>query len=422
MQNNTLKLLIKFPTRGRPEKFFSVLDQYIEKANDLSKIAFLISMDADDSTMNNNIIISRLESYKNKIKIVYFFGQSKSKIQAVNADMEKVQGWDIVLLASDDMVPVVKGYDHVIRSDMNEYFRDTDGVLWYADGGQSNINTLSIIGKAFYNRFGYIYNPEYVSLWCDNEFTDVSRILKRTYKSDKIIIEHQHPVYQKTEYDELYMKNESYYNVDKETYMRRSAKNFDLDMKTPIFSILTPSVPERSSNIEKLYKKLASQIGNKNIEHITLIDNKKRSIGAKREDLVSLARGKYLAFVDDDDDISDDYVDSIIEATNHSPDVITFKQSCYVNKNPVSIINFSLKNKVNEEYFPNIIINRMPFHVCAWKTELAQKYKFSDKNYSEDWFWAEQLIKEAKTEYHIDKILHSYIYNDDKTTTHISKQ
>ena len=140
--HNNLKLLIKFPTRGRPEKFFNVLNQYIQMASNPSKIAFLISLDDDDSSMNNLIIRSRMDSYKEKYKIAYFFGNSKTKMQAINADMDKIDGWDIVLLASDDMIPITKGYDDIIRKDMNEYFRDMDGVLWYSDGGQNNINTL----------------------------------------------------------------------------------------------------------------------------------------------------------------------------------------------------------------------------------------------------------------------------------------
>jgi Glycosyl transferase family 2 len=418
MMHSHLKLLIKFPTRGRPEKFFNVLDQYIEKASDLSKVAFLISLDEDDSSMNNLIIKSRLDSYKQRCKLAYLFGNSKTKIQAINADMEKIDGWSIVLLASDDMVPIIKGYDDIIRSDMNEYFRDTDGVLWYNDGGQNNINTLCILGKKYYERFNYIYHPAYVSLWCDNEFTDVSVKLKKVHKSEKVIIEHQHPVYQKTNYDELYIRNESYFNIDKQTYEKRREINFDLDLNQPLLSILTPSVPERiDSHLKKLIDKLKKQIGNKNVEHLIFIDNRKRSIGAKRETLVQMANGKYMAFVDDDDDISNDYIDSLLEGIKHNPDVVTFKQYCHVNDNEVSVINFSLKNKTNEEYYPGGYINRVPFHVCAWKSELGKKYAFSDKNYSEDWFWAEQLAKEAKTEYHIDKVIHTYIYNDNVTTT-----
>jgi hypothetical protein len=418
-----MKILIKFPTRGRPDKFFAVLERYIAMADDVYKIAFLVSADEDDSTMNNPLVIEKMEKVKKKYKLTYYFGHSKTKIQAVNTDMNKVSGWDVVLLASDDMIPVFKGYDSIIRDDMKEYFRDTDGVLWYNDGGQNNINTLCILGKKYYDRFNYIYHPDYISLWCDNEFTDVSRILNRVYKSDKLIIEHQHPVYQKTEYDELYVKNESYYNVDHETYDKRSARGFDLDLNQPVLSILTPSVPERiDSHLKTLLEKIKKQIGDKPVEHLVFLDNKKRSIGYKREALVEIAKGKYMAFVDDDDDISDDYVDSLLEGAKSNADVITFRQTCLVNDNLPSVINFSLKNTVNQEYFPNMIIQRMPFHVCAWRSEIAKRHKFTDKNYSEDWFWSQQLIKDAKTEHHIDKIIHTYIYNDNVTTTPISKQ
>lgn len=223
------KLLIKFPTRGRPEKFFQVLNKYIENAKNLSKVAFVISMDNNDLDMNNIQIKTKLDTLSKTVKIVYFYGNNKSKIEAVNADMEKVAGWDIVLLASDDMIPVVEGYDNIIRTHMKEYFEDTDGCLWYSDGGQNNICTMSILGKKYYDRFGYIYNPEYKSLWCDNEHTDVMKQLKKVSKLDQVIIEHQHPVYQKTNYDELYFRNESYFNLDRQVYERRKSKNFDLD-------------------------------------------------------------------------------------------------------------------------------------------------------------------------------------------------
>jgi FkbM family methyltransferase len=227
MKSN-LKLLIKFPTRGRPEKFFSVLDKYIEMSENISKTAFLISMDSDDSSMNNPSIIDILEGYRSKIKLAYFFGDSKTKIQACNADIDKTTGWDIIMLASDDMIPVVRGYDQIIRNDMYENFKNTDGVLWYNDGGQNSINTLSILGRKYYNRFGFIYNPEYISLWCDNEFTDISIKLGKMYRSKDMIIEHQHPAYEKTNFDQLYVRNESYFNIDKETYIKRSERNFDL--------------------------------------------------------------------------------------------------------------------------------------------------------------------------------------------------
>jgi hypothetical protein len=311
------------------------------------------------------------------------------------------------------MIPISDGYDETIRKDMNDNFPDTDGVLWYHDGAQENLNTLCILGQKYYKRFNYIYHPSYISLWCDNEFTDVSLYLKRVYKSTKTIIEHQHPAWQKTAFDELYSRNESYYSLDQVTYNKRSSNNFDLNQ--PLLSILTPSIPERlESHLKKLMEELKTQIGNFNVEHLIFLDNKKRSIGFKREALVKMAKGKYMTFVDDDDEISKDYVSSLLEVINTDTDVdvITFKQKCLVNNNEPSVINFSLKNLTNEAYLPGSVVNRVPFHVCAWKTSLGQKYNFKDSNWGEDWFWVEQLIGEAKTEYHIDKILHTYVYND----------
>ena len=222
-----MNFLIKFPTRERKTKFFSVLDTYIKKAKNVKKIGFLITLDLDDSTMNTESVREQLESYKKDgIKIAYFYGNSKTKVEAINSNMDRVPDWDIVLLASDDMIPVEDGYDEIIRQDMLEHFSDTDGVLWYSDAGQNRINTLCILGKKYFDRFGYIYHPDYISLWCDNEFTDVSVKLNKVYKSDKVLIEHAHPVYNKCQYDYLYARNESYKDIDKATYEKRKKNNF----------------------------------------------------------------------------------------------------------------------------------------------------------------------------------------------------
>jgi hypothetical protein len=222
-----MNLLIKFPTRERKEKFFSVLDNYINLASNIKKLGFIITLDLDDITMNNDQVKEKFESYKkNGIKLAYHYENNKTKIQAVNANINYILGWDILLLASDDMIPIEKGYDEIIRKDMTKNFPDTDGVLWYNDGGQNRINTLCILGKRYFDRFGYIYHPEYNSLWCDNEFTEVSLSLNRVYKSDKVIIEHAHPVYNKSSYDYLYIRNENYKDIDRLIYEKRKAKNY----------------------------------------------------------------------------------------------------------------------------------------------------------------------------------------------------
>jgi hypothetical protein len=186
-----MRLLIKFPTRNRKSKFFNVLEQYQTLCEDIENTFFLITLDNDDEEMNSPEVVNIFSTFKN---IKYVYGDSTSKIHAINRDLETENEWDIVLLASDDMTPKVKGYDNIIRNKMKEHYPDTDGILWFNDGHQgTTLNTLSILGKKYYERFNYIYYPEYKSMWSDNEFMLVGNILEKQTYFDEVIIEHEHP-------------------------------------------------------------------------------------------------------------------------------------------------------------------------------------------------------------------------------------
>ena len=219
-----MRFLCKFPSRSRPGRFLEVFNLYRSYLSGNHEMKFLLSFDEDDITMNNPHMRQMLDSFGEGIH--YYFGNSQSKIQAVNADMEKAPDFDVLLLASDDMVPVQKGYDDIIAKDMEEHFPDLDGVLHYNDGlrGQQ-LNTLCIMGKPYYDRFGYIYHPDYTSVFCDNEFTEVSRMLGKAVYIDNIIIHHR---WMEQGRDALYQRNEDsfLYYKDNLVFGRRKTNGF----------------------------------------------------------------------------------------------------------------------------------------------------------------------------------------------------
>ena len=108
-----MKLLIKFPTRNRPNKFFKALDTYVNFLDDPTT-QIIVTCDNNDSTMTEAYVKEVVEQYNN-VRMCY--GDSKTKIEAVNADLNDVE-FDILLLASDDMIPKVKGYDTIIKNKM----------------------------------------------------------------------------------------------------------------------------------------------------------------------------------------------------------------------------------------------------------------------------------------------------------------
>ena len=219
-----MKLVIKFPTRNRPEKFLYAITKYINLLDDKTT-PIIVTCDNDDETMKESYVIDYINQSTN-IRMCY--GDSKTKIEAVNANLDDVE-FDIVLLASDDMIPIVKGFDTIIRNKMQEHYPDTDGVLWFNDGYQGNkLNTLCILGKKYYDRFGYIYNPEYKSVYCDNEFMDVANILgKQTYFND-VIIQHKHPDWGWGARDEIHTLNSRNVGTDMNTYAKNKKRNFGL--------------------------------------------------------------------------------------------------------------------------------------------------------------------------------------------------
>lgn len=225
MASESLKLLVKFPTRQRPERFFNTLDRYYKYLSGKHPVQFVISCDEDDGSMNNAAVRTRLQTYPG---LICYFGKSRSKVEAINRDMDKHGDYDILLLASDDMIPEEQEYDDIIVNAFREYFPDLDGVLWFNDGYVGrNLNTLSILGKKYYDRFGYIYHPDYTSLYCDNEFMEVAAKLNRQVYIDRVIIKHDHFYWNKgVVRDALYNRNESYYRIDRKVYQSRKARDF----------------------------------------------------------------------------------------------------------------------------------------------------------------------------------------------------
>lgn len=201
-----------------------------------------------------------------------------------------------------------------------------------------------------------------------------------------------------------------------------------------MLSILIPCLPEiRSASINALYETLDRQrspytaampFGCVEI----VVDNRPHffnggpSIGKKREALVKRATGRYCAFIDDDDIPAPNYIATLMMLCQKNADVCTFR-SLYKLADYWGIVNHSLKNTENEQATPEGIIQRPPWHICAVRTEYAQRYDFQDINNAEDWLWMQQVLTHCKTEAHTKRIIYQYNHGPhseaDKITNHV---
>jgi hypothetical protein len=222
-----MKLLCKVTSRSRPSELIKCIDSYINLADNPNELIWLFTFDEVDLKYNTQLFIQML--HKKIYTPVIVFGNSKSKIDAINRDVNDCHlNWDILVNISDDQLAERKGWDTIIKDAMPEHL---DASLWFNDGWQDRINTMEIVGREYYNRFKYIYHPEYKSFYCDNEATEVAIQLGKCIKSKECIIRHYHYACTNSTHmkkDETYIKAEQHWNYDKELYKQRKAINYGL--------------------------------------------------------------------------------------------------------------------------------------------------------------------------------------------------
>jgi hypothetical protein len=157
------------------------------------------------------------------------------------------------------------------------------------------------------------------------------------------------------------------------------------------------------------------------VEVIGLLDNKRRSVGEKRSELLRMAQAPYLTFIDDDDDIAPDYISSILPVLDQNPDVVVFDCITTVNNRERTYSQYSKQYDYVQWPDPSgeytYQWRGLPAHTMVWKSEIAKKHVYDDKNYGEDVSWVKRAVKDIVTEVRIDKILYYYNFNDATTET-----
>lgn len=187
---------------------------------------------------------------------------------------------------------------------------------------------------------------------------------------------------------------------------------------TPKLSILIPTMPGRERFFDRLMSELNRQIhpGGKryDVEIVYSIGDKSVSVGKRRNELMDLAKGEYICFIDDDDRIADNYIDLVMTGIATSPDCCSLNGIIITDgKDPKPFIH---SIDYNEFFERDGIYYRCPNHLNTIRTELARQCPFPDWQRSEDSNFAFQLRDKGllKVEYKIPETLYFYDFISDK--------
>lgn len=184
-------------------------------------------------------------------------------------------------------------------------------------------------------------------------------------------------------------------------------------------SILIPTVPERAEKLKALNTELYDQatrtiavhemLGQVEVlkDDRLLFMNGGPSIGAKRDALVKRASGKYLVFLDDDEEVSPNYIETLLRLCLQDQDICTFRAMAKL-QNFWALIDMRLMYKVNDQISPDYTVRRPPWHICPVRSVYAKSFEFKDINNAEDFEWMERVLSCCTSEAHTDQILFCY--------------
>lgn len=174
-------------------------------------------------------------------------------------------------------------------------------------------------------------------------------------------------------------------------------------------SILIPSLQERSERLERLKDELNNQVGKKNVEVLSVVDNRQLSVGQKRNMLLIQSTGEYVSFVDDDDAVSKDYVEKMLSAVSQNPDCSSFTGEIVFSDGYSRPFIHSLRYDKWIDDHEAKVYYRPPNHLNAIKREHAIKVGFPSINIGEDRAFSMGVLPLLKKEAWIEGVVYRYL-------------
>lgn len=179
-----------------------------------------------------------------------------------------------------------------------------------------------------------------------------------------------------------------------------------------LLTVAIPTTHDRQVLFDKLVDKISGLTeGMDDVQIIYAVDNYELSIGAKRNQLLNHAKGKYFVMVDSDDDIHDDYFSLVMPQLSKEPDCIGYYELI------VGAQVRKVKHSITCKQWTDTPLQRTPFYKTPIRTDIAKAIGFEDKRYGEDHVFAKAIYPLLRKEIFIDEAL--YIYNQPKPMSEV---
>ncbi len=178
-----------------------------------------------------------------------------------------------------------------------------------------------------------------------------------------------------------------------------------------ILSILICSLESRKEKLALLLQNLNAQ-ATEEVEILLNIDNKQKTTGQKRNELVAKSKGKYVVFIDDDDKVPNYYIEQMVLACKSDSDCIAINGIMTTDgKDEIAWrLSKDYENITIKENGKHVYL-RKTNHITAVKRQYAMLAPFPNKSNAEDKHYSDAVNIMLKTEYTISLPMYHYDYS-----------
>ena len=175
-------------------------------------------------------------------------------------------------------------------------------------------------------------------------------------------------------------------------------------------SILICTIPSRSEMLKQLTQQLVLLLNKYDQDEYEVLVNadEKLNVGKKRNLLLESSSGDYVVFIDDDDEIHDNYIDSFMNAIKSNPDVDCIGYRGYITFNGSYKKDWVISKECSSWYEKDGIYYRTPNHISPVKRTIAMEVKFPEIEFGEDYEYSMGILPHLKKEIFIDEQLYHY--------------
>jgi hypothetical protein len=210
---------------ARPNGWIDAYRAWMASAANPGDLEYVLAVDLDQAPEFRDV--------PPDVKLVINHGRCCA-VDAWNVAARAATGRLLVQVADDFFPPPM--WDEALISRVPDL--DGEHVIAIYEGRPDRLLCHSILTRAYYDRYGYLFYPEYHGMWADDEFTDVAYRDGVVIEARDLVFNHKHPAFGTRESDALDAVHQSSTNylLGQARYRYRKANGFPRRPAAPYHS------------------------------------------------------------------------------------------------------------------------------------------------------------------------------------------